>query len=50
MKEINTSLDRYCTGTDKELARLREKYKENAEVAITLEKFETSIEAPANKK
>lgn len=45
-KEILRELDRYCTGTDKALARLRKKYAENPAVIARLKDFEDVIEAP----
>jgi hypothetical protein len=44
-KEINTALDRYCTGTDARLAKLKAKYSKGpAAVATALGEFKDRIE------
>jgi hypothetical protein len=44
-KEINAALDRYCTGTDARLAKLKAKYSKGpAAVATALGEFENRIE------
>jgi predicted lipoprotein len=44
-KEINAALDRYCTGTDARLAKLKAKYSKGpAAVATALGEFEDRIE------
>lgn len=45
-REILRELDRYCTGTDKALARLRTKYANDPAVIARLKDFEDVIEAP----
>ncbi|TFW27829.1 hypothetical protein E4L96_03230 [Massilia arenosa] len=49
-KEILRELDRYCTGTDKALARLRTKYAHDPAVITRLKDFEDVIEAPPEPK
>jgi hypothetical protein len=45
MKEVNRELRRLCTGTDKELARLKRKHATNAAIMHILDEFESGIEA-----
>lgn len=42
---LEENLTRYCTGTDRELAALRSKYKNNAAAMKALRSFEDNIEA-----
>lgn len=43
--EINTALDRYCTGTDARLAKLKAKYSKGPAAVVTaLSEFEDRIE------
>lgn len=44
-KFLEENLKKYCTGTDKELAFLKAKYKNNKTVMKVLEKYEEKIEA-----
>ena len=44
-KFLEENLKNYCTGTDKELASLNAKYKNNKTVMKVLEKYEEKIEA-----
>lgn len=44
-KFLEENLKKYCTGTDKELASLKAKYKNNKTVMKVLEKYEEKIEA-----
>jgi hypothetical protein len=46
MKEINREIRKLCTGTDKELKKLRRKYATNAAVMQVLNEYEPDIEAP----
>ena len=43
-KFLEENLKKYCTGTDKELASLKAKYKNNKAVMKVLEKYEEKIE------
>ena len=45
MKEVNREIRKLCTGTDKELARLKQKYTANSTVMQALSEFEPDIEA-----
>ena len=42
---LGENLNRYCAGTDAELAALKAKYKGNATVRKVLDKYEAKIEA-----
>ena len=44
-KALEDSLNKYCKGTDRELAELRAKHIKNQAVIDLLTKYETSIEA-----
>jgi hypothetical protein len=44
-REVNESVAKLCTGTDKELARLRGRFFGNQPVLEKLSKYETRIEA-----
>jgi hypothetical protein len=43
-REIAANVKRYCTGTDRELQRLRKKYAHNPRVLKTLNAYEDTIE------
>ena len=43
--EIELAAEKYCRGTDRELAELRSKYRDNVAVLRALEQFENDIEA-----
>jgi hypothetical protein len=43
-REITSALRKYCSGTDTELARLRDRYRDDADVAKALAEFEHRIE------
>ena len=43
-KELTAAMREHCTGTDRELERLRGKYRENSEIAKALAGYETDIE------
>jgi len=43
-KFLSDSLEKYCKGTDKELAGLKVKYKDNEPVIDSLNKYEEKIE------
>jgi hypothetical protein len=43
-REINRELKKLCTGTDKKLSRLKQKYAANAEITALLAPFEPNIE------
>jgi hypothetical protein len=45
MEEVNREIRKLCTGTDKELARLRRKYVAESTVMQVLNEFEPDIEA-----
>jgi hypothetical protein len=42
---IGQQSNKYCTGTDRELSRLREKYSNSSLILHRLEKYEPCIEA-----
>ena len=44
-KFLEENLKKYCAGTDKELAYLKAKYKNNKSVMKVLDKYEEKIEA-----
>lgn len=46
MKEVVEAANKYCTGTDKNLSNLKEKYRNNPEVMKKLNAYEAQIEAP----
>ena len=43
-RQIESALDKLCTGTDAELARLRARYRKDAAVTAALADFEDEIE------
>jgi hypothetical protein len=43
--ELEAASDKYCRGTDRELAALRSKYRNNAGILKVLDTFENDIEA-----
>jgi hypothetical protein len=43
-REIAAKVKRYCTGTDRELRRLRKKYAHNPRVLQRLSQYEVSVE------
>lgn len=43
-REIETALSKLCTGSDAELARLRTRYRDDADVSAVLNAFESDIE------
>jgi hypothetical protein len=43
-REIATKMKRYCTGTDRELRRLRKKYAHDPRILKRLSQYEDSIE------
>ena len=44
MKEVNREIRKLCTGTDRELARLKQKYKASPAIMRRLDEFEQEIE------
>ena len=46
-REVIEAQNRYCKGTDKQLANLRRRYQNNAEVVQRLSAYEARIEAPS---
>lgn len=45
MREISREIEKLCKGTDKELAQLKKRYRENSSVLERLNEFESDIEA-----
>lgn len=45
MRETLREIDEYCTGTDAELAALKERYRGDADVMRKLDRYEPRIEA-----
>lgn len=43
-RNLNAELDKYCKGTDQELARLKSKYKDNTSILKKLEIYDEDIE------
>lgn len=43
-RNLNAELDKYCKGTDQELARLKSKYKNNTSILKKLETYDENIE------
>jgi hypothetical protein len=43
-REIGRSLERYCTGTDATLARLKVRYRGNVRVARLLSRYDPNVE------
>jgi hypothetical protein len=43
--DLSQGTEKYCRGTDRELAALRVKYRNDSSAAKILENFETNIEA-----
>lgn len=48
MDTVDNAMDKYCTGTDRELSRLKQKYSENARIMLRLNDYEDRIEAVAD--
>lgn len=48
-EDVNHELSRYCTGTDRELAALREKYAHQAETVKRLSAFDDCVEGTCEK-
>lgn len=46
IEALNVEIEKFCKGTDRELARLKNKYVSNASVMKRLNKFEEGIEVP----
>lgn len=44
--EINRATEKYCGGTDRELATLRVKYRDARAIGTALENFDGNIETP----
>lgn len=44
MNDVNSSIDRYCVGTDRELARLKKKYADKRRLISMLSAYEEQIE------
>lgn len=44
MREVNREIRKLCTGTDKELMRLKKKYATNSAIMQRLDEFEPDIE------
>ena len=42
--EIARSLKRYCTGTDADLSRLKDRYRHNVRVARLLSRYDSNVE------
>jgi hypothetical protein len=42
--EIDKNIDRYCTGTDRKLAKLKKKYHDNKDVMAALSQFAKKID------
>lgn len=45
MREVEREIRRLCTGTDKQLARLKKKYAAEAQIMATLNEFDPVIES-----
>ncbi|MFD0740229.1 hypothetical protein ACFQZQ_13170 [Lysobacter koreensis] len=45
MAEVNAGIERYCRGTDKQLAALRSKYATRPDVLSRLDRYDATIEA-----
>ena len=45
MKDVSREIRRLCTGTDRKLARLKQKYSASPALALRLNEFESAIEA-----
>lgn len=45
MREIEREIRRLCTGTDKQLAKLKKKYATEPQIMATLNEFEPAIES-----
>jgi len=45
MSEVNQAIDRFCTGTDQQLSRLKKKYAGDTRVSAKLDAYEPTIEA-----
>lgn len=43
-KEVSAGIEKYCTGVDEELARLKIRHKNDSEILEKLNQFEVSIE------
>jgi hypothetical protein len=50
MKEVNREIRKLCTGTDKKLARLKQKYSGSSKVIARLTEFKSRIEAESTDK
>lgn len=46
MREIEREIRRLCTGTDRELAKLKKKYATEPQIMETLNEFDPAIESP----
>ena len=49
-KFLNRKLTELCPGTDKSLARLKDKYRKNKTIMAVLDKYEPQIEPPPRTK
>ena len=45
MREVEREIKRLCTGTDKQLNKLKKKYAHDRRVMAALEEFEPDVEA-----
>lgn len=45
MREVERQINRLCTGTDKQLNKLKKKYADNPRVMAALNEFEPDVEA-----